>query len=302
MTDQATTTDAATQSSTTTTSDATTAVADGAGAGGGAPEPKWWEGFKDEALRTSPNVTRYSSPEEAAKALDVATKRLGVPAERLLKIPEKPDDAEGWAAVHKALGRPDDVAGYGVELPADLPPETKPVVEGLLSDLHKAGATTPVVKSVIDALNKATAASDEARTKAREAETATVTDTLKEAWGAKYEVYKKGIGTLLNNEKLGGGQALIDELNGLGLGNSVGLNKLLAHITDLLAEDGKLPGGGQEQTGAMTPVAAAAARIALEADPVKGKALRDKTDPLHASVLEERNRLFAFENPSQKSG
>lgn len=298
MTDQTTTadttTDTTTQSSTTTTSDAA--------AGGAAAEPKFWESFQDEALKTSPNITRYNSVEDMARGLEHANKRLGVPAERLLKIPEKPDDAEGWAAVHKALGRPDDVAGYGVELPAELPDETKPVIEGLLSNLHKAGATTPVVKAVIEAINTATAASDEARAKAREAETAAVTNQLKEDWGEKYEVYKKGIGTLLNNEKLGGGQALIDELNGLGLGNSVGLNKLLANVTDLLAEDGKLPGGGGDQTGAMTPAAAKAARIALEADPVKGKALRDKSDPLHASVLEERNRLFAFESPSQKTG
>jgi hypothetical protein len=265
------------------------------GGAGGAPEPKFWEGFADEGLRGHPSVTKFATAQDMAKGLVEAEKRLGVPAEQLLKLPTKADDAEGWKEVYAKLGRPETPDGYRFELPADATDELKGIVKELGVTAHAAGLSQAQLVPVVGLLNKYVADAAEAATQAREEQTAATQATLKKEWGAKYDVYAKEIGRFL---VANGGQPLVDELNAGGMGNSVGLNKLLAKMMDAMAEPGGDGGGhGREDLGGgpMTPAAARAEINKLESEEPSKTALTDKYHPQHNDVVARRTRLLQLE-------
>lgn len=49
---------------------------------------------------------------EATKAAREAQKFVGLPADRLIRLPEKPDDEAGWSGVHQRLGVPKEAKEY----------------------------------------------------------------------------------------------------------------------------------------------------------------------------------------------
>jgi hypothetical protein len=257
----------------------------------------------DANLKTSPNITRYDSIDAVAKAMDEATKKLGVPADQLLRLPTKPDDAAAYEEIYKKLGRPDKAEDYGVKFADDASDEAKAVGGKLIETAHKIGLNKAQLGPLVELLNGETAAASAAEKAAHEAETAATQTALKQEWGPKYDTYVKEIGKLLGD--LGGkdGKAatpaeletLIGDLNARGMGNSLPLNRLLARICDLRAEPGALDSGqGRDPPGdsrAMTPVQAKAALRAFEADKEKLAGLNDRYHPQHKALVEERNRL-----------
>jgi hypothetical protein len=63
-------------------------------------------------------------------------KQRGVPAEKLLTIPDKPQDQapDDWAPIHKALGVPDDPKDYKIELAPEAAADT-PELANILREL-----------------------------------------------------------------------------------------------------------------------------------------------------------------------
>jgi hypothetical protein len=280
-----------------------------AGAGSGQAAAKWWESLSDANLKTSPNISRYDTVEAAAKALDEATKRLGVPPDQLLRLPTKPDDAAAYEEIYKKLGRPDKAEDYGVKFADDASDEAKAVGGKLIETAHKIGLNKAQLAPLVELLNGETAAAAKAEADHAAAEAAATQAALKAEWGPKFSTYEKEIPKLLAD--LGGKegkdgklipatgaefQALLDDMNARGLGNSLPLNRLLARICDMRAEPGKMPGAGEADRGredsrGMTPVQATAALRAFEADKSKTDALMDRSNPQHKAMVEERDRL-----------
>lgn len=75
--------------------------------------PDWAKDWPED-IRAPIVAKGYKSPQDVATAYIAAQKLLGVPAERILKVPEKADDAAGWAEIHNKLGRPEKIEGYTV--------------------------------------------------------------------------------------------------------------------------------------------------------------------------------------------
>jgi len=226
--------------------------------------------------------------------LVAAEKRLGVPANRLLTIPDKPEDAEGWGKIYAAIGRPETIEGYGVELAEGATDADKAFIDKFVEKAHAAGASKAVVESAIEVLNEAVAQALKDEEEATKARAEACRAEVKKVWGAKTEIYDQEITKLI--EDLGGKDA-IEALNNEGLGSSPTLLKLLAKVCDLRSEQGDLPGAGNNrQDRGMTPDQARAARMALEADSVKGVALRDRNHPQHDAVMAERKKLLDAES------
>lgn len=266
-------------------------------AGALAPVPSFWEGFADPALKVHPTVTKFANPEAMAKGLVEAEKRLGVPADQLMRMAKGPDDVEGWNEIFTKLGRPADAKGYKIELPAEATPELKGITDKLAETAWKAGLNPNQLRPLIDLLQAEATGAQETAITDRTSQTADVQKTLKTEWGAKYDVYSREIGALVVDN---GGQALLDELNASGLGNSLGLNRMLAKLVDRVSEPERAAGEGGRSSGLdrpLTPAQAKAERARIETDPILGKALRNRSDPQHAHALAERNRFLALENP-----
>ena len=68
-----------------------------------------------------------------------------------------------------------------------------------------------------------------------------------------------------------------------------------------MAEPGVVGGQGGDADGALRPLTPAQAQAAvakLEADPLKGAALRDRNHAQHKAVLEEREALLKMTQPA----
>lgn len=254
------------------------------------PAPVSWRDSLPDALKADLTLAKYNTAEDLARAHVHATKRLGASPEQLLVIPKDPADEAAMGEIYDKLGRPKAATDYKIELSEKADDQDKAFVEGFRAVAHKAGLSQPQLAAAVGYLNEVTmnaAAEQEAASVAAQAATQA---ELKKEWGAKYDTYAKEIGNFLVTE---GGQSLLDELNAKGLGNSIGLSKLLAKMMDKVAEP-EAPGGegGRPNVagGAMTPVQAQAKLKDLETNP----ALRDKLHPQHAAIMAERRQLLAF--------
>lgn len=277
---------------------AAAAAAAAAGGGGGGADggaTSWLESLP-EALRGDRNLAKYESLEAFANGHINTIKRLGKDPERLIEMPAKPDDTAGWDEFFGKLGRPAKAADYAITLGEGADDRDKAFLEGFRETAHKAGLSQTQMAAAVGYVNQVTVQAAEAATAEADKRAAETQTALKAEWGDKFDLYQKGIGKLI--EDLGGAEAF-GALEADGFGDSLPLMRILAKMTDKLAEGG-LPGGGDKGvTGAKTPYQAQAEISALHADPVKRKALEDKNDPLHKVVLAERDGLLKLAYPSQ---
>jgi hypothetical protein len=147
---------------------------------------------------------------------------------------------------------------------------------------------------------KAAAAKIAADADAFKAQAAEGAAALRKEWGQAYDARAKEIGNLVVKY---GDEALVSELEGAKLANYPNLSKMLGKILDRMAEPGAMGGNaGDADTGTrlLTPAQARAKITELEGDPVKGKALREKTHAQHDAVVKERGELLKLAEPADQ--
>lgn len=256
--------------------------------GGAGTEPLFWEGFKDEGLKKSPVVLRHKTVEDLARSLDHAEKRLGVPADQLIRKPTKPEEMPD---VYRALGAPETPEGYQIALPDNASDEDKAAAASFAKHMHEKGPFPPdVIAAAVEWNNQQAEAASAALAAAQDEAKAAGEALLKKELGAAYDPDMGAVGKLLNDL---GGKDLMEELNASGFGNNPRLMLALHKVVERIGEPGSLE-GRNSGTGAgreFTPGEAKAQLAALNADPVKGIALRDRNHSMHKSVVAERDRL-----------
>lgn len=154
---------------------ATTTQQNGA-AGANATAADWLTGVDGEG-RGLAEIKAWNGPGDVIRDYRQLEKFRGVPAERLLTLPERLDDAAALGPIYDRLGRPKDVAGYGIE---NGDPE-------FLAEIHKAGLTHGQVKALYGVLNSRSAAAKEAADRARDERIGQELAELQREWGATYQ-------------------------------------------------------------------------------------------------------------------
>lgn len=243
-------------------------------------------------MRTNPIVHRFTSAEELARGYVNLEKRFGVDPNRRIDLPADPNDAEGMRAVFAKLGLPDKPDGYGLTLDDKATDADKTMLTDFTAKAHELGIPASQAKGIMDFWMQKTAAAKAAETEAFNHAATEGMATLKKDWGAGFDGRLKEVGGLI---KQYGGEALVAELDGDKLGRYPNLAKMLGAMLDRMAEPGG-PGGGSGDAAAAdrlpTPDQAKAMARALEADPIKGKALVDPQHPMHKATVAERSRLL----------
>lgn len=275
-----------------------------------------WQDSLPDDLKTHPLFRGYKSADDAMKAHLNLYKQRGVPAERLLTVPEKPQDQspEDWAPIHKALGVPDDPKDYKIELAAEAAADT-PELANVLRELGGKAKFQPAqMNAVIETLNTLGAKAAEADAKALDAETKATTDALNKEWGAAAEGNRRGIGKLIREgieasltdikdpaAKAAAAEQAAADLE-TKLGSNLTLSRILAYALGKMAEPGAPEGGAANGGGErpLTPSGATAALNALYGDKEKMKALNDRSHPQHGAVLEERRKLLAQQSAGSR--
>lgn len=267
------------------------------GGGEGQDNLPWFSPLPDD-LKSQMAVTRHASLTDFANAAVALEKRMGAPADQLLRVPTKPEEMDGFLRdVFKRAGAPEKADGYQLSLGEAASDDDKAMGAKFAAHMfEKTGAPPGVLQAAVDFWLGETKATAEAEAAAQAELVKTADAALRTEWGAAYEQNKTAIGALVAEL---GGEALVKELDLADkMGSSPELAKFLLKVANLRAES---PGTGDSQRpqvpgASLTPAQALEKRTALELDPVKMRALMDASDPMHAAIVNERRRYLAFES------
>lgn len=143
----------------------------------------WFEGFQNAEVKSFAQAKGWEGPEQAIDSYRNLEKLAGVPAERLLKLPEKPDAPE-WVDVWGRLGRPAKAEEYGLKVPEGSDPEFAKAASGWF---HEAG----IPKGAAAKLNEKWNAYMDGLIKAEDVRVKQKMDaemgTLKSEWGQEFD-------------------------------------------------------------------------------------------------------------------
>lgn len=229
----------------------------------------WYDGLAPELLGHAQNrgLDKKTADEAARQLLSdhrEAQQRLGLPPERVLRLPTDANDP-GWADVYqRAFGTPKDAAEYkfeGLKFKdgKEVPAEFVETVRGLAQDLKlPVTGATKLAERIVAYVDK------DAELDAQEHATAVAAAhaTLRQSWGANYDLNLFKTGRVV--EALGWDKATMDGIQG-----AVGADKLLNGLLSLankMSEAELLRGNAPPGVGSMTREQAIERLATLRAD------------------------------------
>lgn len=157
----------------------------GAAPAAAAPEPgspKWTDAF-DPNLKDYVSQKGFQDPKSVLESYINLEKLRGVPAERLLKMPEQAD-AAGWNDVFTKLGKPATPEGYGFK-PAS--PEGQEFTDWAKNTFHNLNLTESQGKDLLKQYNEFHTGIQAKAVDAYKAAVTEQTGTLKKEWGAAFD-------------------------------------------------------------------------------------------------------------------
>jgi hypothetical protein len=257
------------------------------------PPAASWRDALPETLRDHVGIARYETLEKFAAAKLTLDKHVGVPEERLLRLPEGEDPA-AMGKVWDQLGRPSAPDGY--ELPA--PPEgiadvTKETADRARALFHELGLTATQAKALWQFQNEHGAQIMAADKAASEAATAAATAQLKSEWGAQFDAR---LALAQSYVAKNAAPELVQFLDRSGLADHPMMVKLVGDLVAKIEPSGALPGagpggGGRGQVAGMTAGEAQGRINALSADATFMRQLTTAGDPGHGQAMETWRNL-----------
>lgn len=251
-------------------------------AGGG--ETNWLDSFGEDA-KGFVEMRGWKEPDQIIESFKNLESKMGVPADRLLKLPEKADDAEGWKQVYSKLGMPDTPEGYKLPVPDG---DDGKFAEQASKWMHEAGIPAPMAQKLAEQWNEYAAEQTQAFETQQAQESEAQMNALKAEWGDAYQANiemgrraARGLG--VDQESL----AKIEDA--LGTGEML---KLFSRIGGKLGEDSFEGGDGGGNFG-MSPDAAKAKIASLKADKEWAKKYMNGD----ASAVAEFERLHKIAHP-----
>lgn len=151
------------------------------GAGGEGGTGEWYAGIADEGLRGYVQTKGFKDPAALADSYRNLEKLVGVPQDRLLRLPEKPDDP-AWNDVHARLGRPDKPEGYELKFDGD-----DAFAKRMAAKMHALGIPKSAAAGLNEEWNAYVAEIIQQDEQARQQADAAAMTELKTKWGGKFD-------------------------------------------------------------------------------------------------------------------
>ncbi|MCB9943009.1 MAG: hypothetical protein H6851_05235 [Geminicoccaceae bacterium] len=207
-------------------------------------------------------------------------------AGRGLVRPADEADAEAWGEFYKALGRPDDPAGYGLAEREGADPEFSAAAA---KAMHEAGLTPAQANSLVEWFNGHGSGLAEQQTAEQARRQESEWGELQREWGTSFD---RQVETARRAASSFGFSA--DQLGAIE--DAIGTKALMQKFADIgskLMEDTIPAGGSGGATGQFTSPAAARAEIEqLKTDPAWRNAYLNGDDPGHKAAVERFARLM----------
>ena len=203
----------------------------------------WRAGFAAE-LRDHPSIKKFDSGAESlAKSYVNLERMLGGDK---VSVPKASDDSEGWDKVYKALGRPDEGAGYEFDAPKDAPDGfdySKDSESWFRTAAHEAGLSQIQAQKLHDGfLSQAMDAHKTIGSAATEMRVAGDAE-LERLWGrATEEKIARAHRAMISLTDA----SFSEWLEKSGAGNHPALIQAFAGLSDRITEDGKLIGDARD--------------------------------------------------------
>lgn len=157
----------------------------GAGEGGQGGETKWFSSFENAELRGFAENKGWKDPGAAVESYRQLEKTIGVPPERLLRLPEKADDP-GWGAIKEKLGfaapaKPED---YGIQVPEGADPQ---FAAKAATKLHELGVPKDMANALVAWQNGEVEAAQAAEALAQQQRSDADMVQLRQDWGGQFD-------------------------------------------------------------------------------------------------------------------
>jgi hypothetical protein len=241
-----------------------------------------WTSSLSEDVRGYVQNKGFKDPGAAIEAYRNLEKLRGVPEDRLLKLPEKDDDTQGWDGIYQKLGKPATPEGYKVQ--------TKDAEFGKWAQgtFHELGLSTKQAEKLMGKWNAYAENLNKGQLESYHQKVEQDNQSLKTEWG---QAFDQNIGVAQRAARgLGFDATTIDALE-KSMGFS-GVMKLMHGLGAKMGEGNFVSGDARTSnfTGAMTPEAAKNRITALRSDPT----FVQKYTSGDASAKEEMEKLHRF--------
>lgn len=238
--------------------------------------------YLPDGLAEEPSLQNFDSVDKLAKSYTHLVKKMGVPAEQLLRLPQA---GEPMDEVYNALGRPETYENYDM---GEYAPET---TEDFRQLAHQIGLNNDQANVLFDAYVNAMAGQQEQEQSAFEQFEVENTQALQKEWGGSFdknvELARRAFMNFATPEA-------VEIMEQTGLGNHPEILKVFSRIGELLQEDSVLPGSSTPVLGGMNPAQAQETFNSKMADPEFRNAYLDGYHPNHAQAVQEITKLHGF--------
>ena len=234
-------------------------------------------------LAREPSLRNFDSVDKLAKSYVHAVRKMGVPADQLMRVPQNADDP-AWNDVYNSMGRPETPDQYTFD---------ERYAEANLDDFkniaHNLGLSQNQAEKILDMYSQANYDQME-QAEARHSEMQVEgINALQKEWGKSYnenvELARRAFTNFASKEAL-------DVMEDSGLGNHPEIVKMFSKIGNLLKEDGIMVG----EPGIGDSLSPAMAQEKIDnnlGDSEFNKIYLDKTHPQHQKAVDEMTRLFS---------
>lgn len=284
---------------------AAAAAAAAAAGGGGAAKTASFADSLPADLRESAIFKDIKDLDGLSRSYASAAKMVGLDKGRVLALPTSPDDADGWTAVHTALGRPESADKYAfgdVKLPEGVAIDDARRT-AFAGKAHELGLSQKQLDGLYgwyaeDLTGAHGAVAQQAETRRTEAEA-----SLKKDWGAAYD---QNVGLAKAALAHYGTDAIRAQLETAKLGETLlgdapDVMRLFAKLGKNLQEDGA---GGRSDAGGgggiHSPTEARQQIDARKGDAEFMKAYLDGKHPNHKNAVAELEQLHQQAYPTEK--
>ena len=231
-------------------------------------------------IRHEPVLKNFKSWDALAKSYVHANRKLGVPSDQLMQIPQ--GENADWNGVYKAIGRPDTPDQYELN-------GTGEMADNFRNQAHQMGLSQKQASQLMDWYSEVQSGVDTNDDADFASEQVQWVADLQKEWGDSY----------IKNTKLAerafrqfGSEDALEVMNATGLGSHPALVKMFSQIGQFLAEDGQLTGNQQGRIGGITPGSAKTRIDELLNDKDFTTRYYDSYHPRHQDAVNQMQRLY----------